>query len=147
MSAPDALPDAIAAALARFRASIPANFDRDYVQNVAVPFFLTSFYEGERPVLPMIDLNFSKENALPFDLWGLIYNSWEPTPAEGVTVFLQGLEKRGDNNLRRRIYFSAVTPDLYSSMYSNKVVSFFDRLMDVQFAGKPFMRHYLDYYF
>jgi hypothetical protein len=146
-SAPDALPDAIGAALARFRASIPANFDRDYVENVAVPFFLTSFYEGERPVLPMIDLNFSKENALPFDLWGLIYKSWEPTPAEGVTVFLQGLEKRGDNNLRKRIYFSAVTPDLYGLMYSNKVVSFFDRLMDVQFAGKPFMRHYLDYYF
>jgi hypothetical protein len=146
-SAADTLPDAIAAALARFRASIPANFDRDYVENAVVPFFLTSFYEGERPVLPMIDLNFSKENALPFDLWGLIYKSWKPTPTDGVTVFLQGLEQRGDNNLRKRIYFSAVTPDLYRPMYREKVVTFFDKLMDSRHAGKPFMRHYLDYYF
>jgi hypothetical protein len=137
----------VAAALARFRASIPPNFNRDYVEHVVIPFFMTSFYEGERPILPMIDVNFSKENALPFDLWGLIYEGWKPTPADGVTVFLQGLEKRGDNNLRKRIYFSAVTPDLYGPMYGNKVAAFFDQLMDAQYAGKPFMRHYLDYYF
>jgi hypothetical protein len=40
-----------------------------------------------------------------------------------------------------------VTPDLYKPMYSAKVVAFFDKLMDKQFANKPFMRHYLDYYF
>jgi cytochrome P450 len=137
----------LAAALARFRSSIPPNFHRDYVEHVVIPFFLTSLYEGERPVMPMIDVNFSKENALPFDLWGLIYEGWKPTPADGVTVFLQGLEKRGDNNLRKRIYFSAVTPDLYGPMYRTKVATFFDQLMDPQFAGKPFMRHYLDYYF
>lgn len=51
------------------------------------------------------------------------------------------------DNLRKRIYFSAVTPDLYAPMYSGKVVAFFDQLMAPQFAGKPFMRHYLDYYF
>ena len=123
------MPDQIAAALARFREAIPANFDPAYVENAVVPFFLTSFYEGERPLLPMIDLNFSKENALPFDLWGLIYKEWKPTPEEGVTVFLQGLENRGDNNLRKRIYFSAVTPDLYRPMYGDKVVAFFDQLM------------------
>ncbi|ATM94490.1 Uncharacterised protein [Yersinia frederiksenii] len=142
-----ALPDKIAAALARFRETIPANFDRTYVENAVVPFFLTSFYEGERPMLPMIDLNFTKENALPYDLWGLIYKDWKPTPSEGVTVFLQGLEERGENNLRKRIYFSAVTPDLYRPMYGDKVVAFFDQLMEPQFANKPFMRHYLDYYF
>jgi hypothetical protein len=36
----------LAAALARFRASIPAHFDRTYVENAVVPFFLTSIYEG-----------------------------------------------------------------------------------------------------
>ena len=77
---------------------------------------------------------------------GLIYKDWKPTPEEGVTVFLQGLEKRGDNNLRKRIYMSAVTPDLYRPMYGAKVVAFFDGLLDPKFAGKPFMRHYLDYY-
>ena len=139
--------DQIVTAIQRFRETIPANFDRDYVENVVIPFFLTSIFEAERPVLPMIDINFSKQNALPFDLWGLIYQAWQPTPEEGVTVFLQGLEKRGENNLRKRIYFSAVTPDLYKPMYSAKVIAFFEKLLDPQFAGKPFMRHYLDYYF
>ena len=141
------LPEQILTAVERFRATIPANFDPDYVEKAVIPFFLTSFYEGERPMLPMIDVNFSKENALPYDLWGLIYHDWRPTPEEGVTVFLQGLEKRGDNNLRKRIYFSAVTPDLYKPMYGAKVVAFFDKILDQQFANRPFMRHYLDYYF
>jgi hypothetical protein len=140
-----ASPD-LAAALARFRASIPADFDQTYVENAVVPFFLTSVYEGERPALPMIDVTLSKENALPHDMWGLIFPGWKPTPEEGVTVFLQGLEKRGDNNLRKRIYMSAVTPDLYHPVYGAKVVAFFDALLDPKFAGRPFMRHYLDYY-
>ena len=122
------LPDQILAAVRRFRETIPANFDRDYVEKAVISFFLTSVYEGERPMLPTIDVNFSKENALPYDLWGLITRDWRPTPADGVTVFLQGLEKRGPNNLRKRIYFSAVTPDLYRPMYGPKVVVFFDKL-------------------
>ena len=146
-AAPSQLPDQILAAIQRFRETIPANFEQDYVDKAVIPFFLTSFYEGERPMLPMIDVNFTKENAIPYDLWGLITRDWRPTPEEGVTEFLQGLEKRGPNNLRKRIYFSGVTPDLYKPMYSPKVVAFFDKLMDQQFAGKPFMRHYLDYYF
>jgi hypothetical protein len=136
----------LAAALERFRASIPAYFDRTYVENAVVPFFLTSVYEGERPALPMIDTTLSKENALPHDLWGLIFQDWKPTPESGVTVFLTGLENRGDNNLRKRIYMSAVTPDLYAPVYGPKVVAFFDGLMDPKFAGAPMMRHYLDYY-
>jgi hypothetical protein len=146
-TAQSSLPDQILTAVQRFRETIPANFDREYVEKVVIPFFLTSFYEGERPMLPVIDVNFSKENALPYDLWGLITRDWRPTPEDGVTVFLQGLEKRGPNNLRKRIYFSAVTPDLYKPMYNAKVVAFFDKLTDQQFANKPFMRHYLDYYF
>jgi hypothetical protein len=141
------LPDQILKSVQRFRKTIPANFDPEYVEKAVIPFFLTSFYEGERPMLPLIDVNFSKENALPYDLWGLITRDWRPTPEDGVTVFLQGLEKRGPNNLRKRIYFSGVTPDLYKPMYSAKVAAFFDKLMDPKFANKPFMRHYLDYYF
>ncbi len=143
----EGLPNDVAAALARFRATIPPNFERDYVEHAVVPFFLTSVYEGERPVLPMIDVTLTKQDALPFDLWGLIYKPWRPTPSEGVTVFLEGLENRGENNLRKKIYSSAVTPDLYKSKYQKKVVDFFDALLDDEHAGKPFMRHYLDYYF
>jgi hypothetical protein len=143
----EALPIDVSAALSRFRSSIPSNFDRDYVEHVVVPFFLGSIYLGERPMLPMIDVTLTKENALPYDLWGLIYKEWRPTPEEGVTVFLQGLENRGPDNLRKRIYFSAMTPDLYGPKYQKKVVAFFDSLLDPKFAGKPLMRHYLDYYF
>jgi hypothetical protein len=53
---------AIQTAIERFRATIPANFDPEYVEKVVVPFFLTSVYEGERPMLPIIDVNLSKEN-------------------------------------------------------------------------------------
>jgi hypothetical protein len=140
------LPRQIQTAIERFRETIPPNFDHDYVEKAVIPFFLTSFYEDQRPMLPMIGVNFSKENALPYDLWGLITRDWRPSPEQGVTVFLQGLEKRGPNNLRKRIYFTGVTPDLYKPMYSAKVVAFFDKLLDQQFANKPFMRHYLDYY-
>ena len=67
----------------RLNASVrrsPRTSVKIYVEHVVIPFFLTSFYEGERPLLPMIDVNFSKENALPSDLWGLIYEAWQPTP-------------------------------------------------------------------
>lgn len=83
----------VATALAQFRSSIPSNFDHDYVEFAVVPFFLSSIYQGERPTLPMIDVPLSKENAIPFDFWGLLTKEWKPTPEEGVTVFLQGLEK------------------------------------------------------
>jgi len=45
----------LSAALQRFRATIPSHFDREYVNNAVVPFFLGSIFAGERPILPMID--------------------------------------------------------------------------------------------
>jgi len=48
---------------------------------------LVSVYMAERPTLPMIGLKLSKENALPADLWGLISETWKPSPEDGVTVF------------------------------------------------------------
>ena len=98
-------------------------------------------------MLPMIDPALSKENAFPAEFLGLMYKGWAPSREEGVTVFLQGLEYRGENNLRKRIYFSAVTPDLYQPTYHDKVSLFFDQLLDERFAGRPFMRHYLLLYF
>src|SRR6202000_1111641 len=80
--APSPLPDQVQAAFQRFREAIPANFDSEYGEKVVKPFFLTSFYEGERPMLPMIDVTFSKETALPYDLWGLITHDWRPTPED-----------------------------------------------------------------
>jgi len=131
-------------AVAKLRAQYVAQFDADYVDNVVLPSFLNSIYDGERPVLPMIDVALTKENALPYDMWGLLSLSWKPAPQDGVTVFLQGLEKRGPDNRRKRIYMSAVTPDLYAGMYQAKVVGFFDQLFSPANAAKPLMRIYLD---
>ena len=103
-------PSDIEAAVARLRKQFLAEFDPAYVENVIVPHFLVSVYDGERLWLPMINVEFTKENALPYDLWGLLSESWKPAPEEGVTVFLQGLEKRGPHNRRKRIYMTAVTP-------------------------------------
>src|ERR1700733_13507033 len=60
-AAPEA-PD-LSAALAKFRATIPSHFDREYVDNAVVPFFLGSIFAGERPILPMIDLPLTKQDA------------------------------------------------------------------------------------
>jgi hypothetical protein len=124
-----------------------SKFDPDYVKNVIGPHLLVRTYQGERPLLPMIDVKLSKENAMPDDLWGLISETWKPDAKSGVILFLQGLENRGPNNRRKRIYMSAMTPDLYRPMYRDKVVHFFTKLLDVANAGKPLMRSYLAGYF
>ena len=110
-------PSDLQSTVARLRKQFLSEFDPAYVENVIVPHFLVSTYEGERLHLPMIGVEFTKEEALPYDLWGLLSESWKPAPEDGVTVFLQGLEKRGPDNRRKRIYMAALTPDLYHPMY------------------------------
>ena len=56
---------------------MPPTFDPAYVQGAVKPFFLSSIYQGERPLLPMIDLAFSKEAAMPAHLVGMLYDHWE----------------------------------------------------------------------
>ena len=67
-AAPQA-PD-LSAALAKFRATIPGHFDREYVENAVIPFFLGSIYAGERPILPMVDLPLSNTGRNPVRLLG-----------------------------------------------------------------------------
>jgi hypothetical protein len=126
---------------------IPMGYDPAYVQHVIMPFLHTSFYRAETPSLPMIGEAFSKEYALPYDLWGLLYDDWAPSfEKDGLSVFILGLDKRGPDNRRKRIYLSALTADLYQPMYADKVKGFFDELLSPQNAGKPLMRRYLDLY-
>ena len=126
---------------------IPAGYDPAYVEHVIMPFLRTSFYQAETPSLPMIGEAFSKQYAIPYDLWGLLYDDWAPSfEKDGLSVFILGLDKRGPDNRRKRIYFSALTADLYP-MYAGKVRAFFDKLLDERNAGKPLMRRYLDNYF
>lgn len=143
------LPDRREVALSRLREALPSSFDLPYIEKVILPAIVSSGFQGERLSLPMIDeKQFSKENALPYFLWGMLYDNWEPNLEEdGLSVFIQGYENRGDNNHRKKIYYSALTPDLYRSMYGDQVVAFFNQLFDQKRAGKPLMRQYLDSYF
>lgn len=124
-----------------------AEFDKTYIEHVIIPSFLATTFQGERLLLPMIDVQFSKENALPPHVLGLLYEAWRVAPEEGITVFLQASEKRGPDNRRKRIVMSAFTPDLYGPMYRDKVQAFFDTILHASQAGKPVMGRYLENYF
>ena len=95
--------------------------DQEYYQRVVLPFLALRRNAVDRLPLPMIDMAYGKENALPPHLWGLLWPKWEPNPAEGLTVFLQGYDKRGADNLRKKIYYSACTPELYRDKYRGKI--------------------------
>ena len=133
--------------------------DRDYYQYVIRRFFETKTHKVSELTLPMIDLSLSKGYALPPYLWGLLWKDWEPDPAEGNTVFLTSYEDRdaGDKakvlhpdkqaqNLLKRRYYAAVTPDLYDKYYQPKIQDFFKRLLGPYTRGLPMMRQYLDSY-
>jgi hypothetical protein len=134
-------------AIALLRERFGSEFDQTYVDDVIIPYFLANTYAGERLFLPMIDVKFTKENALPRYLWGVLSQTLKFAPEEGVTVFVQALEKRGPENRKKRIYMSALTPDLYRPMYGDKVGQFFDKILDEGNVGKPLMGQYLENYF
>ena len=52
------------------------DYDPAYVEHVIKPFLRESFFQSETPDLPLIGRAFSKEYALPYDLWGLLYDDW-----------------------------------------------------------------------
>jgi hypothetical protein len=126
---------------------VPDSFEDEYVQGALKPFLLSGIYAGERPVLPMIDLTLSKEAAIPAHIFGMLYEGWKPNVEEGTSVFLQGYGNRGPNNERKKIYYSALTPDLYGPMYAEKIKRFLDQLFDEQNVDKPLMQQYYQGYF
>jgi cytochrome P450 len=126
---------------------LPFDFDPDYIRGAIEPFTHTAIAQGQPLTQPMIELAFSKEAAVPPHLWGMLYENWRPAMTEeGLSVFLQGLENRGPNNARKRIYMSALTPDLYQKHYGAKVRAFVDELFSEAHAGAPLMRQYYDAY-
>jgi hypothetical protein len=127
---------------------LPPSFPSDYVAGAVVPYLLSGIFYGETPSVPMIDLALSKEEAVPIQFWGLLYEGWTPNPEEeGYSVFLQGYAKRGPNNERKKIYMSATTPDLIDSKYRGKIVHFFERFLAQSHDGKPMMESYFQNYY
>ncbi|MEU8078824.1 hypothetical protein AB0B31_25725 [Catellatospora citrea] len=127
---------------------LPADFEADYVSGAVAPFLSSSEFAGETPMLPMIDLALTKENALASHLWGLLYDGWTPDPArQGVTVFAQGYENRGPHNARKKIFMSATTPDLIDTRYRHRLRRFHELLLADDHAGEPMMSRFLDLYY
>lgn len=123
--------------------------DLDYIRHVILTYLLqVNVNEGGRLTLPLLDEEkLSKQDALPYHLWGLLYDNWKPDPETGTTVFLTGYQDRGPDNRQKRIYFSALTPDLYPFNYQKKVVEYFDALLSDENVEQPLMSKYLDSYF
>ena len=96
-------------------------------------------YDGGSPLLPMIDQAQSKRDALYKLFWGLLYQNWVPDATTGSSVFLQAYDDRGRDNRRKKLFGSAMTPDLYADHYQRKIVDFFDLLFDDSHEGAPFM--------
>ncbi|NET44490.1 hypothetical protein [Okeania sp. SIO2B3] len=130
---------------------------KDYIFKAVVPAMLTNINGGAKLTLPLIDKEIlDKQDAIPYFLWGMFYDSWKPTPEEGTTVFFTGFQNgdqksdvptiRGENNEKKKIYYSALTPDLFPK-YEDKVVGFWEELLDNRNANKPLMGLYLDLYF
>jgi hypothetical protein len=82
-------------AIAQLRSRFSAEFAETYIEHVIIPSFLATTFQGERLFLPMIDVQFSKENALPHHLLGLLYEDWKVSPEEGITVFCRGWKSAG----------------------------------------------------
>jgi len=62
-------------------------FDPAYVEGAVKPFFLSTKYEGEPPLLPMIDFALNKEGAVQPHIFGMLYDNWTPNmDEEGVPV-------------------------------------------------------------
>ena len=79
-------------------------------------------------------------------LKGLLWEGWEKGPEDGTSVFLQGYENRGPDNLKKKAYYSAMTPDIYHDNYAYKVNRFFDQLLSADNAETPLMDQYLNLY-
>ncbi|NET16104.1 MAG: hypothetical protein F6K08_26400 [Okeania sp. SIO1H6] len=128
----------------------------DYIFKAVVPAMLTNMNDGAKLTLPLLDKEvLDKQDAIPYFLWGLLYDSWTPTPEHGTTVFFTGFQNgdqntnatiRGENNEKKKIYYSALTPDLFPK-YEDKVVGFWEELLDNSNANEPLMGLYLDLYF
>jgi hypothetical protein len=127
---------------------LPPTFTQEYVEGALEPYITSDEFFGDTPLLPTIDLAFSKENAVPPHFWGMLYDGWEPDAArDGGALFFQGHEHRGPHNERKKTYMTATTPDLYVAHYAEKIGGFFDWLLSDSNAGKPLMRAYYGRYF
>lgn len=127
---------------------LPPAFTQEYVEGATEPYITSDEFVGDIPLLPMIDLAFSKENAVPPHFWGMLYDGWESDAArDGGALFFQGYEHRGPHNERKKIYMTATTPDLYATQYAGKIGGFFDWLLSDANQGKPLMQAYYERYF
>jgi hypothetical protein len=72
-------------AIALLRGQFGSEVDQTYLDDVIIPYFLANTYAGERLFLPMIDVKFTKKNALPRYVWGVLSQTLKFAAEDGVT--------------------------------------------------------------
>ena len=76
-----------AAGMGRLKDMFPTAYDPAYIQNAVMAFVRTNLYAAQRPVSSHDRRNASKENALPYDLWGMLYDTGGQTRRRGLRSF------------------------------------------------------------
>ena len=115
------LPKDVGPALEEFRKSIPSNFDQDYVQHAVIPFFLTSIFEGGAADAAHDRRHAHQgERAALRPLGSDLRRLEARLPTRASRSSCRAWRSAATHNLRKRIYLSAVTPDLYQPKYQAK---------------------------
>jgi hypothetical protein len=120
--------------------------NKEYFENVILPALTFMFSTNDDLIFPDISRGFTKQDAVPRFMWGVIWDDWARQPDDGTSIFLQGYENRGDANRKKAAYFSALTPDLYPTKYAPKVDFFISNLLSESNEQKPFMGLYTENY-
>ena len=87
--------------------------------------------------LPMIDLWYSKEMAVPLTLSTMLFDPESDGGSTGTSVFIKDYHKRDlrqhqpghRSNQAKRTYYAGVTPDLYRDRFGEPVRRFWDDLL------------------
>ena len=120
--------------------------NKEYFEKVILPALTFMFSTNDDLIFPDISRGFTKQDAVPRFMWGVIWDDWARQPDDGTSIFLQGYENRGDANRKKAAYFSALTPDLYPTKYAPKVDLFISNLLSETNEQKPFMGLYTENY-
>lgn len=121
--------------------------NHDYTQNVMVESLKVLRTVVTSISLPMIETTFKKSGGMASHLRGLLWEDWKaPSANEGTSIFLADYDNRGDNNLKKKAYFSGLTTDLYEKHYEPKIKTFFTNMLSSENQNKPLMQIYEDGY-
>lgn len=112
-----------------------------------IPFLFRYLKGTDTLLLPIIDAKkFSKFGPFPKSLIEFFYINKPYDPLrDGRSIFFTDLNDRGKNNERKKIYYSATTPDEIIH-YRSAMQNFSRQIQKKENRGQPFLKLYRRYY-